>query len=69
MASTARSNAVLIEIEGVLNGRPLAYLNDEEYCDSLTSNHLVHGKGIFNRSNNQLNEIGSRDDCREIVQN
>lgn len=52
MASIALSNAVLIEIEGVFHGRPLAYLNDEEYCDSLTSNHLVHGKGTFNKSNN-----------------
>ena len=28
---------VIAEVEGVLNGRPLTYLSDEEYCSSLTS--------------------------------
>ena len=54
MVSKARLNIVLIEIEGVLNGRPLTYLNDEEYCDSLTLNHLAHGRGIFNRTTTNL---------------
>ena len=51
--SKARLNIVLIEKEGVLNGRSSTYLNDEEYCDCLTLNHLAHGRGIFNRSNNK----------------
>lgn len=59
-------NTVLIEIETVLNGRPLTHLNDEESCDSLTLNHLVHGPSLFRRSNNKFNEIDNSDNDRQI---
>ena len=29
---------VIVEVEGVLNGRPLLYLSEEKYCSSLTPN-------------------------------
>lgn len=43
-------------------------MNDEELCNSLTPNHLVHGWSLFNRNNNELSEIGDKDDCREFAQ-
>ena len=30
---------VLLKIESVLNGRPLAYLSEDDLCDVLTPNH------------------------------
>ena len=36
-------NTVILEFQGELNGRPLTNLRDEEYCSSLTPNHLMYG--------------------------
>ena len=43
-------------------------MNNEELCNSSTPDHLVHGWGWFNRSNNALDEVSDKDDCREIPQ-
>ena len=34
-------NTVLVEIENVINSRPLTYMNDENLGESLTSYHLI----------------------------
>ena len=42
-------NTVIIEIESVINGRPLTYLNDEPY-EHITPNHLIYGRSFSSRS-------------------
>ena len=39
-------NSVLVEIENVLNSRPLTYMNDENLIESLTLDHLIYGRNI-----------------------
>ena len=61
-------NTVIVEFEQVLNGRPLTYLSDEEYGSSLTSNHLMYGRSLFNSREGVDSEISASTDCQEIVQ-
>ena len=61
-------NTVIVEVEGVLNGRPLTYLSDEEYCSSLTPNELMYVQSLFNSSKGVSSEVSARIDCQKIVQ-
>ena len=61
-------NAVIVEVEGVLNGRQLTYLSDKEYCFSLTLNHLMYGRSLFNSSKGVSSEISASIGCQKIVQ-
>ena len=61
-------NTVIVEAEGVLNGRPLKYLSDEEYCSSVTPNHPMYGRNLFNSSKGVSSEISASIDCQKIVQ-
>ena len=56
-------NTVIVEVKGVLHGRPLTYLSDEKYCRSLAPNHLIYGPSLFISS-----EISASIDCQKIVQ-
>ena len=42
---------VLLKIESVINGRPLAYLSEDDLGDALTRNHLIYGRNIRTKSN------------------
>ena len=42
-------NTVITEIENVINGRPLTYLNGEPY-ESITPHHLIYGRNLNSRS-------------------
>ena len=53
---------------GVLNGRPLTYLNDEEYYSGLTPDHFIYGRSLFNSSKGIGSEISASIDCQKIVQ-
>lgn len=44
------SNAVIIEVEGVLKERLLTCLSDKQYCSSLTPNHLMYSCSFFDSS-------------------
>ena len=61
-------NTVIVEVKGILNGRPLTYLSDEEYCSSLTPNHLMYGRSLFNSSEGVDSEISASTDCQKLVQ-
>ena len=61
-------NTVIVEAEGVLNGRPLKCLSDEDYCSSLTPNHPMYGQNLFNSSKGVSSEISASIDCQKIVQ-
>ena len=61
-------NTVIVEVKGALNGRPLTYSSDEEYCSSLTPNHLVYGRSLFNSSKGVSSEISVSVGCQKIVQ-
>ena len=38
---------ILIEVEMVLNNRPLTYIEENEQCQALTPSHLFHGRRIL----------------------
>ena len=38
--------AIVTEIEGCLNSRPLIYINEENIYELLTSNHLIYAHDI-----------------------
>ena len=43
MCVKSRSPSVLLKIESVINGRPLAYFSEDDLGDVLTPNHLMYG--------------------------
>ena len=55
---------VLTEIENVLNSRPLTYLSDEIFCESLTPFHLIYGKSFNGRCELDVNDRVKGDDLR-----
>ena len=62
-------NTIIIEIEGVLNTRPLTHINEDDYSESLTPNHLLYGRSlVHSSSHNNFKELNTADECREIVQ-
>ena len=46
-----RVETVLLKIESVINGRPSAYLSEDDLGDVLTPNHLMYGRNIRTKSN------------------
>ena len=40
-------NTILIEIEGIVNSRPLTYMYDDDVEDVLTPSHLVLGRRLL----------------------
>ena len=55
---------VLTEIENVLNSRPLTYLSDETFCESLTPFHMIYGKSFNGRCEIDINDRVKDDDLR-----
>ena len=41
----------MLKIESVINGRPLAYLSEDDLGDAFTPNHLMYGRNIRTKSN------------------
>ena len=39
-------NTVLIEIENIINSRPLTYISEEHFEESATPYHLIYGRNI-----------------------
>ena len=54
-------SAIIVEIEGIINSRPLTYLSDDQYgvSASLSPSHLINGRRITTISNNEYFEIVS----------
>ena len=52
---------VLLEIESVINGHPLAYLSEDDLGDVLTPNHLMYGRNIRTKSNAVVPESTTQD--------
>ena len=58
---------VLVEIEHTLNSRPLTYMSEEYYAESITPHHLLYGRDI-NRKNSDINyfiELLEANDARK----
>ena len=51
MLSCEELETVLLKIESVINGRPLAYLSEDYLGDVVTPNHLSYGQNIRLKSN------------------
>ena len=51
MLSYEELETVLLKIELVINGGPLAYLSEDHSWDVLTPNHLMYGQNITTKSN------------------
>lgn len=45
-------DTVLLEVEGVLNSRPLTYIYDEISYEPLTPNHLIYGRRLCQLASN-----------------
>ena len=43
-------------IENILNSRPLTYLSDETFCESLTPFYMIYGKSINGRWQTDVND-------------
>ena len=50
MLSYEELETVLLKIESIINGRPLAYLSEDNLRDALTPNHLMYGRNIRTKS-------------------
>ena len=62
---------VLVEIEHTLNSRPLTYMSEENYAESITPHHLLYGWDI-NRKNSDINyfiELSEASDARKQLSN
>ena len=53
-------DTILIEIEGVLNARPLCYVDDSDLCEPITPSHLTFGRNI-----GKINLLDSTTDVNE----
>ena len=40
---------MLTEIKNIMNSRPLTYLNEDQFLESLTPNHLIYGRSLHSR--------------------
>ena len=62
---------VLVEIEHTLNSRPLTYMSEENYAESITPHYLLYGRDI-NRKNSDMNyfiELSEASDARKQLSN
>ena len=57
---------ILQEAESVFNSRPLTYLNEDCFKESLSPNHIIHGRNISNHCDE---EIQSKSVTAKDVQN
>ena len=48
---------VIIEIEAVMNSRPLSYVHDDELLEPITPSHLMYGRRLKNTMVNSETEI------------
>ena len=44
---------VLIQIESIVNSRPLTFITTEEVCEPLTPSHLIYGERLISAINNE----------------
>ena len=51
LLSYEKLETALLKIESVINGRPLAFLSEDDLGDALTPNHLMYGRNIGTKSN------------------
>ena len=49
-------STILIEIESIMNSRPLTYLS-EDGIEAITPFHLLHGRNILVRGGRSISEI------------
>ena len=41
---------MLTDIENIMNSRPLTYLNEDQFLESLTPNHSIYSRSLHSRS-------------------
>ena len=65
------AETVLVEIEHTLSSRPLTYMSEENYAESVIPHHVLYGPGI-NRKNSDINyfmELSEARDARKQLSN
>ena len=67
--SCEEMETVLLEVEAVINSRPLTYLYDDDVTDPLTPSHLLSGRNMFMKCGENIastvipEDIGKRARC------
>ena len=51
LLSYEKLETALLKIESVINGRPLAFLSEDDLGDAFTPNHLMYGRNIRTKGN------------------
>ena len=57
LLSYEKLETALLKIESVINGRPLAFLSEDDLGDALTPNHLMYGRNIRTKSNAAVTRV------------
>ena len=52
-SSYEKLETVLIQIESIVNSRPLTFITTEEVCEPLTPSHLIYGERLISAINNE----------------
>ena len=52
---------VSIQIENIVNSRPLTFIITEEVCEPLTPSHLIYGKRLISAINNKYKDDATFD--------